>query len=290
MSTHTLYVAEALRAYQPFFNTAHPIVTQAGLRMSTLWQAQSNPWCRDYMPVATARGVLVQFRYWPDYLVRSPKYLHTIVEASTITVQPDVPREHSDLIVDGGNVILGPDYAVLTRKVLRENLNRTNRQIMDELSMRLGVSRIVVISDDAADFTGHADGMVRVLGPGAVVMNNYRDIDPYLGRSVRRSLREAGLTVEELPYAPRAMGRAGSAVGCYINYLRHQGRIVVPQFGQPEDEAALRRMQELFPDHRTVALDAMPIARDGGVFNCITWAAVPEWAQPAPGITEPSVK
>ena len=96
--------------------------------------------------------------------------------------------------------------------------------------------------------------------------------------AVRRALREAGLAVEELPYAPRAMGRTGSAVGCYINYLRHQGRIVVPQFGQPEDEAALRRMQELFPDHHIIALDAMPIARDGGVFNCITWAAVPEWA------------
>ncbi len=277
MPSRVLFVAEALRAHQPFYDRFYDLMPHVNVRFTCLWGVTNNLWCRDYMPVATAQGTLVQFRYWPDYLVRSPKYRSTIVDASTIGVEGTVPRVHSDLIVDGGNVVLGPGCAILTRKVMRENPHYTRKKLLAELERVFSVDRIILIPEDPHEFTGHADGMVRVYNADTVLVNDYRKEDPDLGRKVRRALHQAGLHTIEVPYAPRSMGRSGSAVGCYINFLRHEGGLVVPSFGIPEDDGALRRFEELFPKHIVRDLYSRDIALKGGVLNCITWAAKPDW-------------
>jgi agmatine deiminase len=142
------------------------------------------------------------------------------------------------------------------------------------------VDRIVLIPDDPLDFTGHADGMVSAYTNDTVLLNDYRNSDPELGIRVRRALREAGLRHELVPYAPQG----GTALGCYINFLRHIQGVVVPLYGLPEDEQALRRFAELFPWHEVRGLDCRAIAQQGGSLHCITWATLPEWCQPNPRI------
>ncbi len=280
MFSRILWVADGLRSQQSFHDGFRRVMNRIGIRYGCIEGVAHNIWCRDYMPVATAHGTLVQFRYWPDYLVRSPKHRRTIVDASTLVVERSVPRVQSDLIVDGGNVVLGPGYAVLTRKVLRENPHYTRHRLIAELERLLGVDRIVLIPDDPHDFTGHADGMVCAHTNDTVLLNDYRHSDPELGARVRRALREAGLRHELVPYAPQG----GTALGCYINFLRHIQGVVVPLYGLPEDEQALRRFAELFPWHEVRGLDCRAIAQQGGSLHCITWATLPECCQPNPRV------
>ena len=51
------------------------------------------------MPVPTAHGDLVQFRYAPDYL-RPKRWHHTVTDGAHITLQLGLPFKNSPLIVD----------------------------------------------------------------------------------------------------------------------------------------------------------------------------------------------
>jgi len=44
----------------------------------------------------------------------------------------------------------------------------------------------------------------------------------------------------------------------------------VPVYGLPEDAAARRVFEDLFPG-RVSCVDAAPVSRYGGSINCITW-------------------
>ncbi|MCC6227444.1 MAG: hypothetical protein IT195_13710, partial [Microthrixaceae bacterium] len=97
MFSRILWVADGLLSQHPFHDGFYRVMNRIGIRYGCIQGVAHNIWCRDYMPVATAQGTLVQFRYWPDYLVRSPKHRRTIVDASTLVVERSVPRVQSDL-------------------------------------------------------------------------------------------------------------------------------------------------------------------------------------------------
>ena len=46
--------------------------------------------------------------------------------------------------------------------------------------------------------------------------------------------------------------------------------VVVPQYGAPNDLAALEAIQELFPDRKAIGLRADHVLTGGGSFHCIS--------------------
>jgi agmatine deiminase len=76
-----------------------------------------------------------------------------------------------------------------------------------------------------------------------------------------------------LPYRPEDAIHDGipSAVGCYANFLMVRGLIVVPAYGLPEDDIALRTIEEHAGPSAVTSLECTAIARKGGVLNCVTW-------------------
>ena len=46
--------------------------------------------------------------------------------------------------------------------------------------------------------------------------------------------------------------------------------MVVPQYGAPNDGAALEAIQELFPDRKAIGLRADHVLTGGGSFHCIS--------------------
>jgi len=229
-------------------------------------------WCRDFMPVQVGSGQFVWYRYDPDYL---RGYEHLKTHPSDIELIPEITScEQSEIVLDGGNVVRWGDRCVMTDKVYKENPSIRRDHLRTMLSNQLRVADPIVIPKEPYDVIGHADGMVRFLDANTVFVNDYSQVDPSFGQRLRSVLQRARLNLIELPYCPenKIIDGIASAVGCYANFLMVRGLIVMPVFGMPHDDIALRVVAERAPHLAVESIDCFKLARKGGVLNCVTWA------------------
>jgi agmatine deiminase len=157
--------------------------------------------------------------------------------------------------------------------VFSENPELSPSAVRNQLETLLE-SECLFVSVEPRDKVGHADGLVRFVSENMVIINDYSDVDPLFGRRLRTSLEKRGLDVEVLPYVPEeAMGADGlpSAVGLYLNFLRVGNLVLVPVYGLPEDELALRKIESVLAGVRVIPVPSLHLAKEGGVLNCVTW-------------------
>jgi agmatine/peptidylarginine deiminase len=228
-------------------------------------------WCRDYMPIQSEIGEFICFQYDPDYLKR---YQDLVTRPTDIAPIPEIEGcRDSEIVLDGGNVVGHGTRCIVTDKVFRENRGMGRAGVIGALRELLRVEELIVIPKEPYDVVGHADGVVRFLDEGTVVINDYSKSDPSYEERLKSALRRAGLRWVELPYAPRE-GRRGElppAFGIYVNFLRVRGLIVMPTYGIPEDEEAHRVIEAAVPRSIVRGLDCSALSMEGGALRCATW-------------------
>ncbi|HTU18695.1 MAG TPA: agmatine deiminase family protein [Gemmataceae bacterium] len=227
-------------------------------------------WARDYMPVQAAKGDFVLFRYEPSYLDDDEESVTP--EEARRAVPTGTKLRPSGINLDGGNVVASSTRAILTAQVYWENPEYDRPALRQELAHVLQAECILVCGDPD-DVFGHADGVVRFLDEGRVVVNDYREEHLDYGEGLEAALSRHGLAVERLPYAPTDEEHDGipSAVGCYLNFLRVGQLVVMPAFGLPQDDLACRTLERLLPGAGVVPLRCEGLASKGGVLNCVSW-------------------
>jgi len=219
-------------------------------------------WTRDYMPVQISRDKFVRFNYSPDYLKDSPEYKP---DTSTILSTLSLQVIDSDIIIDGGNVISCGDKVIMTDKILRENPHYERNVLIDTLG-KLLEAEIVLIPEDYYDEYGHADGMVRYIGKGRVLINNYCDFDKTLRKKLLAAL-SPHLDIIELHY-----GAYTDKSWAYINFLHVGQHILIPMMDDKLGEMAFRQIADAFPQCKCHPVyHCESIVREGGALNCSTW-------------------
>lgn len=68
--------------------------------------------------------------------------------------------------------------------------------------------------------------------------------------------------------APRKAGDI--CIASYVNFLIVNGGVIVPQYGDENDELALQQIQEMFPERKVVGVYTREIVYGGGNIHCIT--------------------
>lgn len=219
-------------------------------------------WTRDYMPVQVSKRKFVRFNYCPDYLKDYPEYKP---DTSAILSALGIQVMDSDIIIDGGNVISCGDKVIMTDKIFRENPDYAHDGLIDMLSQLLE-AEIVLISEDYYDEYGHADGMVRYMGEGRILLNNYYDFDKALRKKLLATL-SPHFDITELHY-----GSHTERSWAYINFLHVGKSIFIPMMEDKLGETAFRQIADAFPQCECHPIYHYEnIVHDGGALNCSTW-------------------
>jgi agmatine deiminase len=269
--TNIVYLSGLLEDQYPiFFDTLTNALRKRRTKYNTLLTTK-DVWVRDFMPIQLNEDQFLQFKFDTDYL-KPKKYRHLVSDPMELNFEMGIHAQYSDIRIDGGNIIKGKRWVIMTDKIFSENSERTKTSLVGDIEHLLK-SRLIVIPRPPFDFTGHADGVVRYYDDRTVLVNQYRSDDSlYFQRLLLRSLKEAGLDVIPIPYNVYRNRTDSDATGVYINFLEVEGALFIPSFGLPSDFEALNLFRDLYPSTTVIPIHATEIAKEGGILNCISWS------------------
>ena len=251
-------------------------------------------WCRDYMPVQIAEDTYVGYEYTPDYL-DTPFNLAYQTNPARICQTLGLDVRQTGIILDGGNVVKTSKGIIMVDKVFDENCHISKKTLTGRLENYFGCE-IIFLPWDKEEMYGHADGIVREISNGRVLMTNYHQYDRTYADKFMKIL-SSHFDVDVLDYNVK---RPCKYNWCYINFLRIGNKVFIPQltwedYSGPEqaacpqegncykgkkkwfhshieeDDVALTQFRKLMPKCEIIPVSCPHIVEDGGALNCISW-------------------
>ncbi|MEQ1929168.1 MAG: agmatine deiminase family protein [Parvularculaceae bacterium] len=181
----------------------------------------------------------------------------------------------SDLKNDGGNwVDDGAGNVVVSTKFLKDN--KLSEDAAREMLLKLTKAiNIAFIEADEQGGLEHADGVAAFIATNEIVVNSYPEDAEYaaaLRADLERGLPRVLIHEIATPYDGDEIydARFGSACGLYTNMLVTPSRIYFPQFGTPEDRAALDQLRS-WTDKEVIPVRSEKVCRMGGGVRCMSW-------------------
>ena len=189
-------------------------------------------------------------------------------------------------VLEGGSVeVDGAGTCLTTRQcLLNPNRNRGMAQVDVEASLReaLGCEAILWLGDGLAnDHTdGHVDNLARFVAEGVVVCmrpSGADDPNATVLAEIERGLGSfrdaAGRRLEVVPIPSPGLvadDEGAPRPASYVNFFIGNRAVIVPVYGTPRDDLALRALEPLFPGRRVAGVPARDLLSGGGAWHCIT--------------------
>ena len=252
----------------------------------------------------TIRGVDWQFNAWGglDGGLYFPWDQDSLVAAKVLEIER-ADRYRAPLIMEGGSFHVDGQGTLITTRECLLNRNRnphlTREQIEASLKTYLNVNKVVWLDKgvhmDETD--GHVDNLCCFVKPGEVLLTWTDDPDDPQHEISRQALKKLsaatdargrrlivhkihqpdpmvvsaseceGLDASETAKPRKAGDRLAAS---YVNFYIANGGIVMPLFGDADDQAAMDLLTRLFPDREVVGVRSREILLGGGNIHCIT--------------------
>lgn len=272
---HIVYMSERIKEkYPETCDRLIKILEKHHVRYAFL-KGTKDIWCRDYMPVKTKSGKLVQFKYDPSYLKGKEEWENSRSDVIEVCKANGFEPQFSDINLDGGNVLIYDDRAIISDRIFSENPGDDKDELKKKLCELLECEEIIFIPAYAKsyDMTGHADGMVRFVNRNTILGNRRDEESDTWKTKMQRVIDKYGLIYVEVPLVTDIIDKEhpDSAIGIYVNYLEVNNLIVMPIFGKAEDSQAKDVIQKAFPNKVIETIDYNDVAKEGGLLNCTTW-------------------
>jgi agmatine deiminase len=196
-----------------------------------------------------------------------------------LALERGIAVEIADWVLEGGAIDGDGSGLVVTTEQCVLNRNRNpgmgQREAEERLLADLGFDRVLWLGDGLLnDHTdGHVDNLARFVGTNRLAIPRGADNDPNwrVYQDVAARAEAFGVEVVRVPSPGRVLNDAEEVVpASYMNFYIGNAAVVVPTYGQPNDEAAVAAIAALFPGRETVGLRADAILTGGGSFHCIS--------------------
>jgi len=194
-----------------------------------------------------------------------------------LAAQTGLFTKRYDWVLEGGAIDGdGTGLAVTTKQCLL-NPNRnpllTRAAIEERLAHDLGLTHLLWLGDGLiGDHTdGHVDNLARFVAPGRLAIPEAADRhDPNLRcyDDARRRAEAFGLEVVTLPSPGLYEIEDAIAPASYMNLVVTNRRVIVPQYGAPNDEEACAALASIFSGREVIGLPSDALLSGGGSFHC----------------------
>lgn len=247
-------------------------------------------WIRDSGPtflIGGCAGCLAgadwQFNSW------GRKYLPFDQDARLATKVLDEAGAHrfeAPFVLEGGAIHVDGNGTLITTEECLLNPNRnpslSRAEVEENLREWLSIDQVIWLGqglvDDLTD--GHVDNIAAFVRPGVVALATCADpADEFYRRTqdnikrlrAAKDAKGRELEIIEIPN-PASIEMHGNErlPMSYLNYYLCNGAVILPVFGEPEDEAAKNIIQKMYPEREVVPVDGRPITYGGGCVHCIT--------------------
>jgi agmatine/peptidylarginine deiminase len=196
------------------------------------------------MGVVNSKGKLVQFLYEPSYLDGYEKIKTNPFE---VYKKLDINPQTFSIVVDGGNVEICKNKALMTDMVFKEN-KEDKLFIMNILYEALEVDEIIFLPKQPYDYTGHIDAMARFVDEGSVVLNDFSlESKTYL-QKLHKFISATDLEIFSMKYSKSFLEQY--KWGAYLNFLDLGDVLFVPIYGIDEDENAINQLQNIYKNKK----------------------------------------
>jgi agmatine deiminase len=227
-------------------------------------------WARDYMPIQKGKNSFVQFRYEPSYLKDNPDIQS---DPKEVCSKNNIKPTFSKINLDGGNVVKWSDKVLITDRIYSENPQYSKNKLISEIENLLE-TEVIIIPQLKSDFTGHADGLVKLIDSKTILGNDLDFEFQYWSKGMRKIISDKSFKYISMPFFEyKEKEFPNSAIGCYTNYLEIGSLIIFPIFDVTgnKDKEAVDLISENYPNKAIELININPVAREGGLMNCITW-------------------
>jgi agmatine/peptidylarginine deiminase len=261
---HDNVIVLASKAEMPFLRGKLPddVLLEANLK---------DIWIRDFAPILTTK--MVQFVYRPRYL-KPWEAAEASDSFAGFCRRYGLKFERSKLVLDGGNLVSNhKDMAVVTERVLSDNPDWTQEEILAELKEKLGLAHVAIIPEEPKEATGHADGLVVWLDEHALAMSPPAVVHEVTQEALQSTFHGVQIvTFPRLgpPRGARPRTAIQSAHGIYVNAAITPGCLYLPAFGASPDRDAIAMAQQA-SRRLTHPIDESAVAPLGGGIRCLTW-------------------
>lgn len=250
----------------------------------------NDAWCRDHGPAFLLHAsdpqakIIVDWNYnawgnkYPPYDLDD--HIPTLVGKAL-----GLPVYYPGIIMEGGSVDFNGKGTLITSTACLLNPNRNPHykqdQIEDYLCHYYGVQQILWVDEGIVgdDTDGHIDDTVRFVSADTVLAvvepnpqdENYALLQHNLQQlNSMRLLNGKQLTIVELPMPEPIYYQDQRLPASYANFYIANRSVIVPTYRSDRDEAALRIIQECFPDRSVVGIDSTDLIWGLGSFHCLS--------------------
>jgi agmatine deiminase len=196
-----------------------------------------------------------------------------------------VPIFNGGMILEGGSIDTNGEGLLLTTEACLLNGNRNphlgRTDIEERLKAFFGIDQVIWLNDGVAgdDTDGHIDDITRFVSIDTVVTiveNDPSDVNYDVlqeNLDILRAVRlPDGRHLDIIPLPmPRSLSiRDERMPASYANFYVANKVVLLPVYGDPQDEAALQVLAKCFPGREVVPLDCRQLIWGLGAIHCLS--------------------
>jgi len=201
-----------------------------------------------------------------------------------INLNDEMVNEGGSVETDGRGVLMACKSSVISQKKGSiRNKDITQQEAEDYFKKYYGVSKVIwlegVTGLDITDM--HIDGFMKFINSQTMLTMEKDDLlDMGLSERDINTLYTATNTKGEQykkVYVPAtknnvktAYGKQLDYKGSYVNYYVANGVVLVPNYGDVNDEVANKIIQKQYPDRKVIGIDVRNLYENGGMVHCVT--------------------